>query len=252
LPNASKWARVGGWTPYDNATNLADDAIEGYESLSGVRRDQMLEGKWVDNSGAVYDEFNDKVHVCTRCQRDTGKCPRIFNKSGIFIPRRAFRSIDFGYKDPFVCLWGALVDEQLLIYRSYYKRRKIVAVHAEFIKSLQEKGEHITWTVADHDAEDAATLRASGVRNRPAKKDRPRMAGVERVKKRLQCDERGKPGLQICKFCQPVIDEMYSYMMDTRDGVDAPEKDKNDHAMDSLRYMVADLDGRRKSQAHIF
>jgi len=185
LPNADKWARVGGWTPYDNADNLADDAISAYEGFTGVRREQMLLGKWVDNSGAVYDEFDEDIHVCKRCKREPDLCPRIFKgDTGRFIPAHAFRSIDFGYKDPFVCLWGAIVDEQLLVYRSYYKRRKIVSVHAECLKAETRKGEHFLWTVADHDAEDAATLKASGVRNRPAKKDRPLMSGVQRVKKR--------------------------------------------------------------------
>jgi len=65
----------------------------------------------------------------------------------------------------------------------------------------------------------------------------------------LQVDERGRTGLMVCQFCAPVVDEAFSYMMDTRDGVDAPEKDKNDHAMDALRYMVAEIDGKVRSQA---
>ena len=73
------------------------------------------------------------------------------------------------------------------------------------------------------------------------------MAGVDRVKKRLRVMN-GVPGMQICKFCTPMLDEISSYMMDPNSDRDMPEG-KNDHTMDTMRYIIAEIDGRNTSMA---
>jgi len=55
--------------------------------------------------------------------------------------------------------------------------------------------------------------------------------------------------LMVCQHCLPVIEEFVSYLMDPKK--DEPEDDKNDHTMDAIRYMIAEIDGKRRSQAFI-
>jgi len=249
MDDAHTWGRLGGWTPMDNAQHLSKKAISRYEAMTGVRRERMLKGKWCSNDGAVYDEWDEDVHVCKRCtaKEKPERCPRLWNDKNEWRARGNYRGIDFGFRDPFVCLWVARLQEGLLLHRCYYKRKVIVSKHAERIKYLHLPNEPITWTVADHDAEDAATLRSEHVYSRPAHKDRPTMAGVDRVKRRLEVNN-GRPGLEVCQYCTEAIDEFDSYCMDKNSEKDAPE-DGNDHCMDTIRYIVAGIDRRRASMA---
>jgi len=247
LRDAERWARLGGWSPYDNREHLSEDAIATYEAMNGLTRERMLKGVWCEAEGAVYSEFRDDVHVCTRCKGSERpqRCPRVWSGDGNFRMRYVVRGIDFGYNDPFVCLWGALdEDMRLLFYKLHYQRKRIVSDHAGVIKNRNGK-DPVIWTVADHDAEDAATLRREGVPTRPAKKDRPIKAGCDRVMKRLLVEEDGRPRLEVCKYLNPMLDEFGSYVWNARK--DSP-KDLDNHVMDAMRYICAEIDSGRGSE----
>lgn len=64
------------------------------DALTGVRKERLRYGRWVQAEGAVYEEFDLAVHVI----------------DGFEIPAdwRRIRSIDFGYSNPFVCQWWAM------------------------------------------------------------------------------------------------------------------------------------------------
>ena len=248
LPDAKKWARLGGWSPYDNKEHLSPDAIATYEAMTGVTRRRMLDGEWCSQEGLIYNEFDEAVHVCTRCEFKTApeKCPRMWDvEKKKWRGNLAYRAVDFGFRDPFVCGWWGYIDGTLLMYRERYVRGKIVADHARQIKKASE-GERIAVTWADHDAEDAETLRREGVPSRRAKKDRPISAGIDRVKKRLKCDKlTERPGMEICQYCTSTLSEIGSYVWDQNK--EAPAAGQDDHSMDQLRYMVAGIDGVSRS-----
>ena len=232
LPDADRWARVGGWTIYDNAKNLNPDAIAEYEALTGVTRRRLLDAEWCEQEGLVFDEFNEARHVVPVTAVRRGKR---------WLGRYQVRSVDFGFRDPFVCLWGTVdQDRRLIVFQEWYRRGVIVSDHAARIREMSE-GMTVSWTVADHDAEDAATLKAHGVRTRRAIKDRPIRAGIDRVKRRLRDRQ-----LLITENCKQLLSEMSSYSWDS--GEDEPI-DKDNHAIDALRYMVAELDGKGRSWA---
>jgi len=240
LPYPEKWSRVGGWKPWDNAANVN---VDGLENETGVSKARNIDGEWCDTEGAVYDEFDENIHVCKEC--DGTKCKRVFNENGMTIAKRLFRGVDFGFKDPTVCLWFAEMGGQLLVYRSYYKSRVRSDLNAQAILALESPHERFNWTVADHAPDHILQFRKAGIKCRNAKKDNPIMAGVQRVKKRLHAPD-GIPGLKICQFCTPVIDEMSSLMMDKNK--DEPEG-KNDHCPDVIRYVIAEIDGKVRSLA---
>jgi len=207
----------------------------------------MLSGEWCSQEGLIYSDFDEDVHVCKRCDHKTApaKCPRMWTDDGKkWRGNIAYRSVDFGFRDPFTCGWWGYIDGTLLMYRERYVRGKIVADHARQIKKLSD-GERIAVTWADHDAEDAETLRREGVPTRRAKKDRPISAGIDRVMKRLKVDANGRAGLMVCQYCRSTLGEIGSYVWDQTK--EAPAAGQDDHSMDQLRYLVAGVDGGQRS-----
>ncbi len=230
LPDRHKWARLP-WSAYDNRENLPAEYLAGLEALPEIMKKRMLDGIWCDNDGAVYQEFCEEKHVV-----QDFPIPDNWQK---------FRAIDFGYTNPFVCLWGAADhDGRLYIYREWYKSGIRTAEHAETIRQLSGK-EHYTITVADHDAAERAELESLGIRTAAAEKNV--ISGIQRVKCRLADAGDGRPRLYFFSSLKNILSEMYEYRWMPA-GSTASQKEEplkmNDHAMDALRYMIAALDGK--------
>lgn len=227
LPDAAIWARLP-WTPYDNPF-LPEDTIATLEALPGVMRKRMLLGEWCDNEGAVYDMFDQDLHCFDELPPGSENWKRI-------------RAIDFGFTNPFCCLWGAIDgDGRLWVYRELYKAREQIAALAEQIKAA-ESGSFAT--VADpENAEGRDFLNRNGVSNTEARKDV--YTGIQAVQKRFMPAGDGRPRLYISTSCINTINELYEYVWDEpKDGRNAKEEPRkdHDHAMDALRYMVMEAD----------
>lgn len=61
------------------------------QKLTGVMKDRLVDGKWVQAEGAIYEEYDPAIHMI-----DRDKCPPFV---------RRFRVVDFGFTNPFVCQW---------------------------------------------------------------------------------------------------------------------------------------------------
>ena len=98
-------------------------------------REQYL-GEWVFYGGSVYPSFREDLHVIEPFEIPAS-WPRI-------------RVIDFGHRDPFVCLWAAVGPEaEIYFYREYYDREgPTIHQHATMIKEYS-RNEKIRLTVAD-------------------------------------------------------------------------------------------------------
>ncbi len=224
LSDYDKWARLN-WSAYDNKENLPAEYLASLEALPEVMRDRMLNGIWRDNEGIVYAEFDEDLHVI-----EPFDIPADWTR---------IRSIDFGYANPFVCLWGALDhDNRLYLYREIYKSKVLTSVHAENIKHMTGH-EKILYTVADHDAEERAELESNGIHTVAAKKEV--FLGIQQVKQRLLKDDSGKPSLFVFSNLKHTLSEFAAYEWlppaEGRNAKEEPRKE-NDHAMDALRYMV--------------
>ena len=218
------------------------------DRLTGVRKQRLRWGKWVAAEGAVYDEWNAGVHLIQR-----------FNVPATW-PR--YRAIDFGFGNPFVCLWMAVdPDGRIYVYREIYRTKRLVEDHAANIKRLSE-GERIEMTICDHDAEDRATLVKHGIPNAAAIKTIS--PGIQAVSARLKVvskDEGGDdkprlfwlrdslvdldPDLEEAKLPTSGVQEFDSYMWPKgQDGKSLKEVpvDLHNHAMDALRYGVVMID----------
>lgn len=241
-------AAAGTWT----ARGAAYIAI--LDALTGVRKIRLRYGRRAAVEGAVY-EFDRAVHLIDRFDIPAS-WPR-------------FRSIDFGFNNPFVCQWWAAdPDGALYMYREIYYSRRTVKVHAARIKELSE-GEHYEDTFADHDAEDRATLVECGINTRLARKEIS--PGIQKVQERLKVqkkddDDPGRPRLFILRDALDELDpeleraglptcteqEFDGYLWPRgADGKPSKEVpiDKDNHGMDAMRYQVAGYEHDHPSNA---
>ena len=164
---------------------LPDSYRQKLNKYTGRYRQRYVEGKWVGFEGLVYETADVQEILILPF-----KVPEHWVR---------YRSIDFGYSNPFVCQWWAEVpldeeydaeeDEETLencdctvlespmslhhfsrclhhsvkgfyLYREIYMTRRIVELHSTDILRFKEP---ILDTFADHDAEDRATLEEHGV-----------------------------------------------------------------------------------------
>lgn len=226
------------WTPLGREYVLGT-----LESLTGIRRERYLLGKWVSAEGAIYPDFDPTMHVI-----DPFEIPADW-------PR--YRSVDFGYTNPFVCLWAALdPDGRAYVYREIYMSQRLVEDHARVINDLSA-GERYVATVRDHDAEDGATLERYGIWTDAADKDVS--TGIQAVQARLRTAGDGKPRLYFFRDAlverdtvladrkrpTKTVDEFGGYVWNDRVKREEPLK-QDDHGMDALRYLVKELDADRR------
>lgn len=224
-------------------TEVGRSYIARLDDLTGVRKPRLRFGKWVQAEGAVYDEWDRQKHLLDRWELPASW--------------RRIRAIDFGYSNPFVCLWIAIdEDGRMYVYRELYRTKRTVKAHAEAIQRLSGD-ERYEFTIADHDAEDRATLLENGIATIAAfKAVKP---GIEAVQERLTCAGDGKPRLFVLrdslvgrdelldeakKPCS-IVEEFDGYTW-TRSADGRPVKEEpvkiNDHAMDALRYATMAVD----------
>lgn len=222
------------------------------DALTGNRYKRLRLGLWVSAEGAIYDEFDPSIHMINR-----DECPPFV---------RRFRVVDFGYSNPFVCQWwGMDADGRLYRYREIYHTQQLVEELTPEILKLS-KGEGIEATIADHDAEDRATMAKHGIITIAAKKDIS--PGIQSVKARLKVQGDGKPRLYFVRGALVKLDESLSEAHKptcTDDEISEyvwqkyadgkPDKEQplkvNDHGCDATRYLVAYVDkiGQKQTPA---
>ena len=213
------------WIPYDNPF-LPSDYLEILENLTGAERQRLLEGKWVNKEGLVYPNFED-------CIIDPIPIPEQWE---------VFGAVDFGYTNPFVFLFIAYdkSNEIYYLYDEHYSPSKTVREHSKIIKSRGVK--KFSKILADHDAEDRATLLEEGLHTFPANKDVS--AGIQALNLMINAEMGVK--LKIFNSCVETIDEMSTYCwQEPSEGKNFKEEPIKfrDHACDALRYFAIDRVG---------
>ncbi len=258
------WARhEDNPTLYDDEGTLTEQGVKTMatlDRLTGVRLKRLRFGQWVASEGVVYEGFDRAVHVISRAS-----LPRITRWVG---------SIDWGFTNPSVFqLWGIDGDARMYLVREIYKTGRIVQDFAEDIKALL-KGEGIgierpetngvlETVVADHDAEDRATLARCGIRTRAAIKEI--QAGIQKVQARLRVAGDGKARMFFLEDAlvepdQDLLDrhlptrtveelEVYAFPQ-AADGKPVKELpvDLNNHGCDGTRYATEYVDRARAAE----
>jgi len=237
--NAGKMTRI--LSRHEDNPAITEGYLNTLRSLTGARRLRLYEGKWASQEGLVYN-FDPAIHMVKPFP----------------IPSdwKRYRVIDFGYKNPFVCQWWALDnDNRPHLYREIYYTERLVSDHAKQIVSLSE-GETYELTLADHDAEDRATLEREGIKTKPAQK--AVTSGIQAVEDLLRKKADGKAGMVV--FYDTLVErdpkltetkrptctreelDSYSYPKG-QDGKTAKEEPvkADDHGMDCLKYLALEL-----------
>lgn len=260
---------------WDHASGTWNDRgaayMAGLEGLTGVRRERLLNGRWVAAEGIVYDGWDRYRHLVSDAGLED-QWPR-------------FITIDFGFNDPFVAQWWCKdPDGRLYLYRELVGTQTLVEDWAHEIYHLS-RGERIVAVITDHDAEDRVTLerhmthpekecvRSAKGGFAEAQLEMGRRGtipayksisdGIQAVKSRLINAGDGSPRLFVVEDClvrrdphmdersQPigVKEEIEAYIWDTRSTVKLGDRtldlplDKDNHSMDAMRYAVAYADG---------
>jgi phage terminase large subunit len=213
---------------------LPEDARREIMSLYTTEESKKrIFGQFLKSEGSVWNEFDKNIHIIPRFP----------------IPAdwRKIRTIDFGYTNPFCCLWLAMnPDGEIFVYNEHYQTRTILRVHAEIILQKDQEGisrgdnfRGIEATVADHDAQDRAELEEYGIYTLPAKKNI--RLGLETVNRAFMLKGNQRSSLYIFNDLPNIIRETknYSYPKgrNKRNETELPEP-FDDHTQDALRYGV--------------
>jgi hypothetical protein len=223
----------GGYLPDDRVNSLIADWAEEVQA-------PRAHGRFASYYGAVYKSFSRGVHVVPPFP----------------IPDdwTLYRGLDFGFTNPFVCLWIAKdKDENFYVYREYYKAQTGIQEHITTVKSLSDN-EHYQTTYADpEDAEARSDMRKAGIPTVSANKDVAR--GIETIQSKLKLKTNGKPSLQVFSNCVNTCREfsVYHYPTSSKSEKSPADKpvSKDDHALDALRYVLHTAIKSRKGSASL-
>ncbi len=247
------------YTDTGEMTEEGEQYMSVLDSLTGVRYDRLRLGNWVAAEGMIYDEWSSEFLI-----------PRFR------IPAKWDRwiTVDFGVNNPFVAQWWAHdpAEDILYLYREIYHTGRLVEDHAHQMHLLSAN-ESFKGILCDHDLEGRLTLErhlphradeCPGDRTTiwsTTKADKEVENGIQLVKMRLKrggirifedslveldpdLKKFGKPAATVEEFPGYVWDVVQSQRLGELNR-DVPRK-KDDHGMDSLRYMVKQIDDPRK------
>jgi hypothetical protein len=195
---------------------------------------------------AVFDNFDVEIHV-----REIDYDPNL----------PVFLALDFGFINPFVCLWIQVdKEDNVYVIDEYCRSRVTLDNHAQQLKLLTPGGvknaggvycdpagagtNDITGTSAVKELKDlgiTVKYRSSGI-----------LEGIDLIRRSL-CSANGKNHLFINNRCQKLIEAMmcYHYPESQSGGKELPLKDGiYDHPIDALRYFFVNY--KRKSQNAIY
>ena len=241
----------------DNAGNLPQGSIDLMKGqMSAEEAEMRIFGKFRFVSGVVYREFIKEYAPDGHLQK-----PFVIPKDW---PR--FRTLDWGNDSPTACLWAAVSPNgTLYIYREYYRRNLPVNVHAANILEMSRGEEYRPksgMVIADpalfkrdqaNVTSIADSFNQSGLYLTPG--ERASVVGeynqVQKVKRWLMRHLDTGPQIRIFDDCEYLIWEMrrwkYKRDKDNKPMESESFENKNNHALDALKYLIAANPGNEYS-----
>ncbi len=234
--------------PYLHAGEV-DEFISG---LSADDREARVRGKFVQLGGLVYKNFNPEIHVVDP-----------------FIPPKAwewYASLDHGFSNPTAWLWSAVSpDNRIVVFSEHYVSGEVVEYHAKAVLARNaELGRSPDVYIGDPSIRNTDPITGTSVHLEYSMLGVPIVlgnndvaAGLNRVTTYMETlGEGGLPQLLITRNCHNLIWELGRYRWATYENKKLERRNnkkevghkKDDHACDSLRYMVMarpDLKGLR-------
>ena len=209
----------------DDNPSLSESLKERYKRLySGTFYERFVLGKWTASQGVVYPMFSEKKHVYSgdvQCEKYVISC-------------------DYGTVNPSSFgLWG-LSDGVWYRLKEYYyssKREGISRTDEEHYTALEQLAgdRDISKIIVDPSAASFIECIRRHGRFRVVKAENDVISGIRNVSTAL-----GENRLRFHESCRDIIREFHLYSWNEKSGTDVPIKE-NDHAMDDMRYFVADI-----------
>ena len=259
---------------YENKDNLPEDFIHGLEAMyRGQMRERYLEGKWAGYEGLVYPGFDPEMHLVDEQRIRDFVDRNIFrNEAGYRTKVSYLEGFDYGKSNPCCHLLGYQIRGTLVIVDGWYNPQgtdststigfrmldyktqnnipRNSAIYCDpdiFRKNKQATGRSVAEQI---NGEVSLSLRR-GENNIDA--------GITKVNSLLAfnplswdpIEERlGSPRILVNAGLQFFQDEIlnYYYQKEAASGqfTDKPT-DRNDHAMDTLKYMVTPMEVDRRT-----
>lgn len=236
------WGDCGGRAKGSVGYLKIDDCITAMRRSSRAGWEAEMLCKRPSRENVVFAEFEPSEHI-----REVDYDPNL----------PLYRSLDFGFVNPFVCLWIQADENGVVrVIDEYVRSRATIDVHAEEIKKRTPAGEgcvaatfcdpaglsrnDVTGTSA------ARELRALGIATRFRRSGI--LEGIELIRRSLKTGD-GKKRLVISPRCQRLIEAMqcYRYPEGGRAG-ELPLKDGlYDHPIDALRYFFVNCEHSGKT-----
>jgi len=205
----------------------------------GIYKERFLSGKWVAFEGLVYNEFNPSVHVVDGFD---------------FGDRQAYdfyRAIDWGYTNPFVCLWIAVDrDNNFYVFDEIYIKNYLLP---DLVRLVKERHviPYITTYADPSEPQNINYFASQGLPVEPAYNRV--MPGIQLVKEHFAINtETDEPKIYIGRNCKNLIRELQLYRWhESKEGKHEKEEPVklDDHACDALRYFIASFK-RGKTDFH--
>ncbi len=212
------------FTMADNPS-LSKSVRKRYERMySGTFYDRFILGKWTASHGVVYPMFSESEHVFSgdiQCEKYVISC-------------------DYGTVNPSSFgLWGLSGGTWYRLSEYYYDSRRegLSRTDEEHYAALEELAgsRHIEKVIVDPSAASFIECIRRHGKYPVVKADNDVVSGIRQVSTALK---QGR--LKFHSSCRDILREFTLYSWNEKSGTDAPIKE-NDHAMDDMRYFVADM-----------
>lgn len=244
---------------YTNAYNLEKDFIETLESAyQGDMRERFLLGKWVAWEGLVYPQFNTDIHVIDEELMNDMYMKKLLTKDYVIL-----EGYDHGLACPSAYLLG-YCDEagNIHIIAEHYKSEMRIEDHVTCINAIRARyavpKNHLVLadpalfrrhTVATNSLEQTVSgiFFTNGIIMTRGNNDIK--VGINKIQQYLALHKFRKnpytllynaPILYISSACTNLINEINSYYWKkgTNDSYTDVPVDKDDHALDALKYLL--------------
>ena len=209
----------------DDNPSLSASMKDRYKRLySGAFYDRFVLGRWTASEGVVYPMFSAEKHVFSgevQCEEFVISC-------------------DYGTVNPSSFgLWGLCGGVWHRIKEYYYssKREGVPRTDEGHYSALEELagGRRILRVIVDPSAASFIECIRRHRKFRVVKADNDVITGIRQVSAALKQNR-----LKFNESCKDILREFQLYRWSEKAGTDAPVKE-NDHAMDDMRYFVADM-----------
>jgi len=214
-------------------------------SLPTELRRAWVEGDWSVFAGQAFPSWRSHKHVIEPFEIPAG-WPR-------------WRAVDWGYTNPFCCLWFARNPDngRVIIYREAYERELTDRQQARLIRDLTPNSEGISITYADpsmwakKNVENIVTSTADEYTAEGViltRGDNDRLGGKRKIDRMLGDLPDGNPGLQVFSSVLNFI-RTFPNLARGRVNPEDCDTEQEDHSYDTARYgMTTYRDYREKAK----